>query len=219
MKTEALIRLLAWLSPSFPTGAFAYSHGLEWAVEAGAVSDEPSLLGWLSDVLAYGSGHTDAVLLRVAWRTSDAALAQVAELAAAACPCRERRIETLAQGEAFARAAAVWGSPRLAGIMQAGPVAYPVAVGVLAADHGIAEDAVLAAYLQALATNLTSAAVRLIPLGQTSGLRVLAKLEPVLLRVIADTRAASPGDIGGACFRSDIAAMRHETQVTRLFRT
>ena len=220
MKTEALIRLLAWLSPSFPTGAFAYSHGLEWAVEAGDVHDEPSVLGWLSDVLAYGSGRTDAVLLRLAWRGSDAALAEVVELASAACPCRERRAETLGQGEAFTRAAAVWGSPRLAGIIEAGrPMAYPVAVGILAADHGIPEEAALAAYLHALVTNLTSAAVRLIPLGQTSGLRVLAGLEPVLLRVVAETRAANPDHIGGACFRSDIAAMRHETQSTRLFRT
>ncbi len=216
-EVTALLRLLAWLSPAFPTGGFAYSHGLEWAVEAGDVRDEANLCDWLGDVLAHGSGRSDAILLRHARRAEGAVLSGLGAFGAAASGARERRAEALGQGEAFARAALVWDSPRLAALRD--PLPYPVAVGALAADHGIEEETVVAAYLQALTSNLISAAVRLVPLGQTAGLRVLAALEQTILAVTAATRGAALDDIGGACFRSDIAAMRHETQHTRLFRT
>lgn len=211
----ALLRLLAWLSPAFPTGGFAYSHGLEWAVEAGDVRDEEGLREWAEDVLTHGAGRTDAILLRHAWLAPDAAsLSAVAALAAASAPSRERQQETLDQGEAFLRAAAAWG-----GLPAEGRIAYPVAVGAVAARHGVAEDAACAGYLHAFAANLISAAVRLVPLGQSAGLRVLASLERCLLGVAAATRGAGLDEIGGACFRDAIASMRHETQYTRLFRT
>ena len=214
----ALAKLLTWLSPAFPTGAFAYSHGLEWAVEAGDVSSEAALLPWLQDVLRHGAGHVDAVLLRHAHRADTVdELATVAELAEAAQPCRERRDETLGQGTAFALAARVWGAPLLDALP--GPVAYPVAVGTLARAHGIGEDDATIGLLHAFTANLVGAAVRLVPLGQTAGLRVMAALEPVLHEVAAATRICALDRIGGACFRGDVAAMRHETQYTRLFRT
>jgi len=215
--TETLLLLLAWLSPSFPTGGFAYSHGLEWAVETGDVHDEPSLFGWLADVLAHGSARTDAILLRHAHRADAATLAELCALGAALAGCKERCAETVGQGDAFALAARVWGSPRLAGLIA--PIPYPVAIGALAADHGVAADDAAPAYLQAFTANLISAAVRLVPLGQTAGLRVLAALAPAIAAVADETRGAMLDDIGGACFRADIAAMRHETQHTRLFRT
>ncbi len=208
-----LFRLLAWTSPSFPTGAFACSHGLEWAVEAGDVTDEASLCAWLEDVLAHGAGYTDTILLRHAhrgWRDVTA----LAELGRALAPARERRTETTDLGTAFVAAAAPWSPPPL-------PPAcpYPVALGALAGAHGLDQEATAAAALQGFATNLISAAVRLVPLGQSAGLRVLAALEPVIQGVIVTTRDATLDDLGGAAFRSDLAAMRHETQYTRLFRT
>ncbi len=213
-----LLHLLTWLSPAFPTGAYAYSHGMEWAVEARDIRDEATTAGWLEDVLRCGAGWSDAILLRHAHRAPDVAtLADVAALAAAAQPAAERRVETLAQGTAFALAAKVWGAPMLAALP--GPVAYPVAVGALAAAHGIAEPDAAAGLLHAFAANLVSAAVRLVPLGQTAGLRILAGLAPIIAQLVDDTADATLDDIGGACFRSDIAAMRHETQYTRLFRT
>lgn len=213
---ESLVRLMTWLSPAFPTGGFAYSHGLEWAVEAGDVRDAASLREWLSDVLTHGSGRSDAILLRHGWRARNAAeLAPVAELAEAVAPCRERREEAMAQGAAFAAAASAWSGQET----QGAALAYPVAVGVLAAEHGVGEDATVAAFLHCMTANLVSAAVRLVPLGQRDGLRVLAALERAILSVTEETRAAELDDIGGACFRSDLAAMRHETQYTRLFRT
>ncbi|HUB12127.1 MAG TPA: urease accessory protein UreF [Acetobacteraceae bacterium] len=211
-----MLRLLAWLSPGFPTGAFAYSHGLEWAVESGDVIDGVSLQAWLTDIVAYGSGRNDAILLRHAVRSAHDpdALQGLAELAAAVASCRERHAETLTQGAAFLRAARAWESPALPD-----PIAYPVAVGALAGWHGIEEDLTAAAYLQAFAANLISAAVRLVPLGQTTGLQVLARIEPTVLRVTNETTNATLDDIGGCAFRSDLAAMRHETQYTRLFRS
>ena len=214
----ALIKLLTWLSPAFPTGAFAYSHALEWAVESGDVTSEAALLPWLDDVLRHGAGHTDAVLLRHAHRADTvAALSTVAELAEAAANSRERRSETLGQGDAFAIAARVWGAPLLDALGRAVP--YPVAVGALARAQHVGEDPAALAMLHAFAANLVGAAVRLVPLGQTAGLRILAALEPVIHAVASATRTVPLDEIGGACFRSDIAAMRHETQYTRLFRT
>ena len=211
-----LLRLLAWLSPAFPTGAYAYSHGLEWAVEHRDITDGETLRDWLADVLMHGSGRNDAILLRHAHRASrdTNALHDIAELAAAVAPSRERRAETLDQGAAFIAAAAAWHPPELPA-----RIAYPVVVGALAGHHGIAEDATAAAYLQTFATNLISAAVRLVPLGQSTGLRALAALEPVILRVAETSRSATLDDLGGCAFRSDLAAMLHETQYTRLFRS
>lgn len=212
----SLLCLLAWLSPGFPTGAFACSHGLEWAVESGDIANETDLQTWLEDILAHGAGRTDAILLRHAHRAArdPAKLAALAELARAAAPARERRNETTDLGTAFAAAAAPWSPPPLP---PAPP--YPIALGALSGAHGIDEDATVAAAAQAFAANLISAAVRLVPLGQSAGLRVLAALEPAIRHVTDTTRAATPDDIGASAFRSDLAAMRHETQYTRLFRT
>jgi urease accessory protein len=211
-----LLHLLAWLSPAFPTGGFAYSHGLEWAIESGDVTNERALLHWLTDVLEHGAGRSDAILLRQAHRSANdpAALADIAALGLATSPSRERRDEALNQGRAFVLAVAPW-------IATSVPddVPYAVAVGAAAAGKAIPEDDTAFGFLQAFATNLISAAVRLIPLGQTAGLRVLAALEPVILATAAGTKAAGLDDLGGCSFRSDLAAMRHETQYTRLFRS
>jgi urease accessory protein len=217
--------LLVWLSPSFPVGSFAYSHGLEWAVEAGDVGDAAPLEQWLDDLLHHGGPWSDAVLLAQTHRAmtagDDAKLAEVAALAAALAPSRERKLETLAQGAAFLAAVrAAWPSPAFD---RAKPfdteIAFPVAVGIAAAGHKLALGATLEAYLVALVTNLVSAAVRLIPLGQTDGTKAVAKLVPVAKQVAARAAAASIDDIGGVALRADIAAMRHETQYTRLFRS
>lgn len=214
-KAPGLAMLLTWLSPAFPIGAFAYSHGLEWAVEAGDVRDEAGLFAWVEDILRHGSGRSDAILLRHAHRACDwHGLRALADLAEAAQPCRERREETLGQGGAFLLAGRVWGGSGLDG-----PVAYPVAFGALARACCVPEDPAAFGFLHAFAANLVSASVRLIPLGQTAGLRTLASLEPVVAAVADGTRAAGLNEVGGACFRSDIASMRHETQYTRLFRT
>ncbi len=210
--------LLTWLSPAFPTGAYAYSHGLEWAAQNADVADEATASCWLADLLTHGAGRSDTILLRHAHRArTSAALAKVVDLAAANQPSAERRSETLAQGTAFALAAQVWGAPLLADVP--GQVSYPVALGALAAAHHVSENDAALGLLHAFTANLVSAAVRLVPLGQTAGLRIQAQLAPLLATIAQDTAIATLDDLGGACFRSDIASMRHETQYTRLFRT
>jgi urease accessory protein len=211
--SHTIIRLLTWLSPTFPTGGFAYSHGIEWAVEAGDITDGDTLRDWLTDILLHGAARSDAILLRHA-HAPGADLETIAELAAATAPSRERQAETLNQGAAFMRAARAWECPTVPD-----PLAYPVAVGALAGLHHIDVDATTIAYLQSFTTNLVSAAVRLVPLGQSTGLAVLAALEPIILQVAAETRSSTLDDLGGAAFRADLAAMRHETQYTRLFRS
>lgn len=225
---EALM-LQAWLSPSFPVGAFAYSHGLEWAVEDGSVIDLSSLAAWLGGVLAHGGGRSDAILAAHVHRAvaagDDAALLAAAELAAALLPTRERRLESLAQGEAFLKAVReTWPHPaieRAAGAIEAAGhrVAYPVAVGLAAAAHGLPLAGTLAGFLHGFVANLASAAVRLVPLGQTDGQRAVAALHPAILAVAAEAATAGLDDVGGAALRADIASARHETQYTRLFRT
>ena len=225
-KGAALYRLMAWLSPAYPVGAFSYSSGIEWAVESGDITDAITLKRWLQAILTEGGGFCDAVFFLHAHRAietgDDKALRDVAELAAAFAPSKERHLETTAQGRAFIEATrAAWpcdGLDRLATIWD-GPVAYPVAVGVAAAGHGVALEAALCAYLHAVTANLISAGVRLIPLGQTDGQRLLAAFEPIVAATAARALATRLDQVGGAAFRADIATMRHEAQYTRLFRT
>jgi urease accessory protein len=223
---SALYRLMAWLSPAYPIGAFSYSSGIEWAVEAGDITDAASLEDWLAVMIADGSGFCDAVFFAHAHRAvsrSDAgALRMIAELAAAFAPSKERHLETTAQGGAFLDAThAAWPTPALDCLLAIsdGGVALPVAVGVASAGHAIALALALQAYLHAFAANLVSAGVRLVPLGQTDGQRVLAALEPRVATTAERARATALDDVGGAAFRADLAAIRHETQHTRLFRS
>lgn len=219
LSDDGFLKLLTWLSPAFPTGGFAYSHGIEWAVETGDAKSTAGIVAWICDILEEGSGRTDAILLRHAHRAAadGAALADIAALAAALPGCRERHLETTAQGNAFLLAAGAWPHPVLAQLT--GDIAYPAAVGAVAASHGIAEDRATLGFLHTFAANLVSAAVRIIPLGQQAGLRILAALEPVLVAVCDSSRDLTLDDIGSSAIRADLAAMHHETQYTRLFRT
>lgn len=223
---EELVRLLAWLSPSFPIGAFSYSHGLEWVVEDGTVRDAPSLEAWVDGLLRVGSGRSDAVILALTHAHAAAEdrveLAGLAEFALALQPSAERRLEVVSQGNAFLKAVrAGWPAPQFEAFARAWPgdVVYPVAVGLAAAAHGIDRRATLLAYLHAFIANIVSAGIRLVPLGQTAGLEIVAALEGRLAGVADEALALGPDDIGGASFLADIASMRHETQYTRLFRS
>ncbi len=227
----ALYRLMTWLSPAFPVGGFSYSSGIEWAVEAGDISDAATLRGWLSAMLTDGAGFCDGVFLVHAHRAAEvgdyAALRDVAELAAAFVPSRERQLETSTQGRAFIETArAAWSSPELEqalapckdGLGQRALV-YPVAVGLVAAAHGIPLLPTLHAFLHAVVSNWISAGSRLIPLGQTDSQRVLAALEAVVAATAECASRAGLDDLGSATFRADLASLRHETQYTRLFRS
>jgi urease accessory protein len=225
-EAAALYRLMTWLSPSFPVGAFSYSSGIEWAVEAGDIVDAASLRDWLSSMLTDGPGFCDGVFLAQAHRAAslqdDAALRDIAELAAAFVPSRERQLETSAQGRAFIDIArAAWncdGLDRMISICDSA-IVYPIAVGLVSAAHTIPLAPTMHAFFHALASNWISAGARLVPLGQTDSQRVLALLEPVVAATAKRALGASLDDLGSATFRADLASMKHETQYTRLFRS
>jgi urease accessory protein len=226
LESAALYRLMAWLSPAYPIGAFSYSGGIEWAVEAGDIADADTLRRWLAVMIGEGGGFCDAVFFAHAHRAAaaddDVALRAVAELAAAFAPSKERHLETTAQGRAFLETTrAAWPCAALDRLAAAwdGPVALPVAVGVACAGHGVPLTSALHAHLHAQVTNFISAGVRLIPLGQTDGQRVLAALEGVVVATAERALATPLDEVGGAAFRADLASMRHETQYTRLFRS
>ncbi len=209
-----LLTLAQWLSPAFPVGAFAYSHGLETAIQSGRVTTPEELQLWLSDLLHHGSGRNDCILLRAAYASANsAALAYVNATALAFCASAERRMETELQGDAFCQTtAAIWGSD-LSGL------AYPVAVGAAAARLELDLTLTAGLYLQAFTSNLVSAAVRLVPLGQTAGQAVLAALAPDCTKIARDTQHSTLDDLQGSAFLSDIAAITHETLQPRIFRS
>jgi urease accessory protein len=225
-EAAALYRLMTWLSPAFPVGAFSYSSGIEWAVEAGDIRDAASLRDWLASMLADGTGFCDGVFLAHAHRAASsddaAGLRDIAELAAAFVPSRERQLETSAQGRAFIDIArAAWNCDGLDAMIARcdGAIVYPVAVGVVSAAHALPLAPTMHAFFHALASNWISAGARLVPLGQTDSQRVLALLEPVVVATAKRALQASLDDLGSATFRADLAAMRHEAQYTRLFRS
>ncbi|MFQ1699587.1 urease accessory protein UreF [Loktanella agnita] len=211
MRTDHLLTLTQWLSPSYPVGAFAWSHGLERAIQRGDVSDADSLSDWLHAVLTDGAGRNDAILLCVAHGAAD--IAPVAELAVALAPSRERRMETVQQGAAFAATTrAVWG-------LDLPDMAYPVAVGRAAGLMGLPVVPTAQVWLQAFASNLIQAAQRLMPLGQTKGQHVLAGLNPICTQIGEAAAQSGLDDLGAATFAVDIASMQHESQSPRLFRS
>lgn len=222
----AHLPLMVWLSPTFPVGAFAYSHGLEWAFESGDLHDAATLRDWLEALVSHGSLRNDLILFACTARAvelnDDGALVEIAELTLALANSAERRLETVTQGNAFVtalraawpcaaidRLKAVWG----------GDVAYPLAVATASAGHGLPLAASLEAYGLAFVANLVSASVRLGIVGQTDGQKVTAALVPAVQAAAAAAEPATLDDLGGCALRSDIASLRHETQYSRLFRS
>ncbi|MEM7667981.1 MAG: urease accessory protein UreF [Pseudomonadota bacterium] len=216
LSPKSLFTLATWFSPSFPVGAYTYSHGLELAVYEGSVSCVQSARDWISDCIEYGSGRNDSILLTHAWRAGiggeSRAMEEISALAAAFAPSAERLREMDGQGRAFADAVGdVWGRAR--------PAPYPVAVGWASANHGLPLEETVLFYIHAFASSLVSAAIRLVPIGQTDGQRLLATLEPLCARVAADAPGLKLDAMGGCAITADIASMKHETQHVRLFRS
>jgi urease accessory protein len=235
MADRTLLRLMTWLSPAFPVGAFSYSHGIERAIEEGLIGDRPTLVAWLRELVDRGSAWNDAVLLAESWRQAKSGdVEMVAELAEAMAGSKERHMETMLQGEAFLKALSAWageedgtqarhpssppGNGEWLNVVLAG-MPYPVAVGGAAARHGIALEPALIAYLHAFVSNIVQATVRLVPLGQSDGVAALAELEEIVLTAAGRAAASALDDLGSAAFMSEIMSMRHETQYSRVFRS
>lgn len=217
LDSGALYRLMSWLSPSFPVGAFSYSHGIEYAVEAGLVRDEDSLRRWIAVGLAHEFGPVSGAMLRAAYEAKDSiALDEALEDARAMVPTLEFELEHRAQGEAFMTAfRAAWGDKDL----PAGWVPYPCAVGIAAAASGVPLRPALIAFFHSVVSNLISAGIRTIPLGQTAGQRVLAALQSEVIAATDETLRRDPRDVGSAAPMLEWTSIKHETQYTRLFRS
>lgn len=225
----AFLRLQSWLSPIFPTGSYSYSHGLEWTVEAGQVHDRASLVDWLAADLRYGSGRNEAIFFSAAWSSAKddnrGGLLEVAELAAAFRGTAEFALESAQQGSSCcATFSQVWRDPFMEGFSETLtereiPSAVAVVLGIRSARQGVPLQIALPAFLQSYVANLVTAAVRLIPLGQTDGQAAIAALEDAVLATSAGAANATTRDLGSAGFMVDLASMAHETQYTRLFRS
>jgi len=215
MPTDAMLILNQWFSPGYPLGSFAYSHGLEGAIQDGRIATAAQLEDWLHDIVTQGTGRSDAVLLHAATRCTDAQAALALDAQARAFSLSaERLLETCQQGAAFVRTtAAVWQ------VDLPPALCFPVAVGFAARALGLPPQLTATLYLQAFVANLVSCAVRLVPLGQTQGQAVLHRLAPLCARISADTRDTDLDALSGATFAADIAAMQHETLTHRTFRT
>lgn len=225
----ALLRLQSWLSPAFPIGAYSYSHGVEWAVEAGDINDRESLIDWLEADLRFGSGRNEAIFFCQAWLCAKeddrAKLFEVAQLAAAFRGTSEFALESSQQGAAcLTTLRRAWPEPLLDWLSETLrqhdiQPALAVVLGVGSARQGISAEIALPAFLQSYVANLVAAGVRLVPLGQTDGQLAIAELEPSVLGASADAEKATLEDLGSAAFMVDLASMAHETQYTRLFRS
>ncbi|MBO0347128.1 urease accessory protein UreF [Roseibium sp. CAU 1637] len=230
-----LYRLLAFLSPAFPIGAFTYSHGLEQVIDDGGVENAAEMQAWLSDVLQVGAARSDGILLvhtlRAARDGDKSAAREQIELGLALQPSKERYLETSAQGTAFIQAIkAAWASDNstpaarifaelTAGAEELETWPYPAAVGLVAATWEVPEEAILTGFLHAFAANMVSAAVRAVPLGQSDGQRILASVQPLIAATVQDVLASDLDDLGTATLLTDIASMAHETKYSRLFRS
>lgn len=208
----SLMMLLNWMSPTFPIGAFAYSHGLEQAIADGRITNAAEVDEWIAELLQHGSGWNDAVVFAQCW---SAPVDELNELALALSGCAERYMETTHLGRNFNIAAAVWTGSKTSETA----MAYPVAAGQACKRMGIDQSQALVAYLQGFCAALVSVAVRLVPLGQTNGLVVMRNLAPTVSSVAARAASTTLDDIGGSCISAEIAAMQHETLQPRVFRT
>ncbi|APH70963.1 urease accessory protein UreF [Aquibium oceanicum] len=239
---DALLRLMAWLSPAFPVGSFSYSHGLERAVQDGQVAGPDGLGAWIEALVTQGSAWNDAALFAESWRRAGAGgdVGDIVALAEALAGSRERHMEATLQGGAFVQAAQAWGAALAPVAPPPAPsqkgeedietddrfptplpenCPYPVAVGATAGRHRVPLEDALAAYLQAFASNQLQAAIRLGVIGQSDAARLLAGFEPVLVATAARAAISTLDDLGSCTFMAEIGAMKHETQYSRLFRS
>ena len=212
MHTELkFMTVMQWMSPAFPIGAFAYSHGLEWAIDKDHVSNGEKLQKWITDLLEYGSLRTDAIFISLILRGHDAR--KMNELSMALCPAGERLLETKLQGSAFAKVIEdVWQQ-------DIGELSLPIAVALAAKNQSIEQDLILPAYLHAFCSNLISAAIRLIPIGQTEGQRIMLELYTTISDLVQTASESEIDDLNSACFFSDVSAMEHEYLQPRIFKT
>ncbi len=211
MPIDPVLTLAQWFSPAFPVGAFAYSHGLEQAIAEGDVSDPAALQAWIEDVLQFGAGRSDALFIAASFDATEPELEGIDARARAFTSSKERLMETDLLGAAFGRIAASLSGDDVS------KYTYPVAVGAAARRANLPLDLTISMYLHAFTSSLVSVGQRLIPIGQTDGQQIIQTLAPLCQAIAA--QGGTLDDLSSTAFASDIAAMRHETLNSRVFRT
>ncbi len=214
MLTEKqLITLTQWLSPAFPVGSFAYSHGLEGAVEQRWVTDGTSLQKWLEDILEFGGGRVDSTFVAAGYKAKTRQkILEIDQIARAFAPSSERRLEAEDQGRAFGKAITNWG-------IEADELTYPVILGVAASRENLPLNITQILFLQAFISNLVAAGQRLLSIGHHEGQSILKCLSHKCPFIANETSDGDISTLSSCAFLTDIASMKHETQTTRIFRT
>ncbi len=219
-----LIRLLHLASPGLPVGAYTYSQGIEWAVESSAVRDETTALAWIGGLLEAGIGRFEAPLLgcqQRAWMTENYwEAARLNELFLASRETSELRAETLQMGYSLRRLAGdLPDFPSLAPLDAMEEIAFPTVWAAMAAHWAIPVQSSLAAYIWSWCENQTMAAVKAVPLGQSSGQRILVRLGVLIPEAAARALDLLEEEWSNFAPGLAIACSRHETQYSRLFRS
>ena len=223
---QSLYKLQTWFSPSFPVGAYTYSHGLENAFETGLVANVDQAVDWIGEIISSGNGFADVVFALLAYETvadSNATeLYNIAEFAAAFSSTKELRLESEAQGAAFIEIIQKV-EPNTGIILLTdawpGPYVYPVVIGAAAGAVGIDRHALATACLHGFVSNLASALVRIVPLGQTDGQRIIVRLSTVVELAVTNALSTGLDELTTSTLVVDLTSMHHETQYTRLFRS
>lgn len=220
---SATLSLLRFSSPALPIGGYAYSRGLEQAVHAGDVHDEPSAQSWILGLMAHSVARLDAPLflrLHAAFGADDGARAEALNAwLYASRESAELRLEETQMGAALARLLVSLGVTSAQPWAARHDACYATLYALASVHHGVPRDAALLGYLWALTESQTSAAVRLVPLGQTSGQRLLSAAVALLPDCARQAASIADTEIGATAPAFAIASALHETQYTRLFRS
>lgn len=226
MNINSIYKLQTWFSPSYPVGAYTYSHGLENAFENAHITNVTEAIDWISDIITQGNGFADAVFLTEAFNAAvdkdDQKLIEITEYAVAFCGTKELRLESESQGAAFLTIIQnVETNPELWKIINLWQGAYPyaVVVGAAAGAEGIELNALITAFLHGFVSNMSSALVRIVPFGQTDGQRIISALAPIVEQVTEQAISTDYKNLTTSTMMVDLTSMQHETQYTRLFRS
>lgn len=220
---DALLAALHLASPALPVGGFAYSQGLEQAVEDGWVTDRDSAFIWIRDAMVLGLARQELPLwlqchratLQCDWQ----GLREANDRLLALRETSEFRLESIQMGHSMAKLFGQW--PGGAALQSLGEMTwgYPAAYAALAAVSGVGERMALTAYLWAWVENQALAAVKIVPLGQIDGQVLLHRLKDEIGRAVTVAESLGPDETGTATFGLAIASCRHESQYSRLFRS
>lgn len=220
---ESLVRLLHLVSPTLPTGAFSYSQGLEWAVEAGWVHDGPSLRDWLTDLAGQSITFVDIPILgRMYSAVVNGQASELEEWCSMLLACRETselREEEHTRGRALATLLQnldVAGANRFGQTLRRSQLA---GFAFAAVQWEIALRDAAMGYTWSWLENQILAGVKIIPLGQTEGQRLLLHLSTTLTETVDQGLHVKDKDIGAATPTLALACSLHENQYTRLYRS